>query len=55
MHAGGLGAAQERADVVRVLERVEDEDERRLVRSAARAKTSSMLANRRGSTTSATP
>ena len=30
VHAGRLGAAQERADVLRILERVEDEDERRL-------------------------
>ena len=30
VHAGRLGAAQERPDVVRILERVEDEDERRL-------------------------
>ena len=29
MDAGALGAAQERPDVVRILERVEDEDERR--------------------------
>jgi hypothetical protein len=31
MDPGRLGAAQQRPDVLRVLERIEDEDERRLV------------------------
>ena len=53
--AAGLRAAQHRAHVLGILERVEHQQERRLAPFPGRASTSSMRGPAAGSTTSATP